>query len=93
MNPMVSLWLGALLRALIGPALTWVALRGGIDAGNTEIALTALVGVLLNVIWVLWVKYRERLHFLKALEMPNYTPESVVRSLAKYDHPSVWERR
>lgn len=89
---MLSLWLGAILRALIGPVLTWVALRSGIDAGNTELAVTALVGVLLNVIWVLWVKYHDRLLFLKALELPNYTPERIVKNLAKFDKPNVWEQ-
>lgn len=90
MNPMLAAWLGALLRALIGPALTWVALRIGMDEGSVVIATAALTGVVLNIGWVLWVKYRDRLLFLTALETPNHLHEGVVAARAKYDPPNVW---
>ncbi len=93
MNPMVSAWLGAALRALLGPALTWIALRIGMDEGDATVATLALTGVLLNVAWVLWVKYRDRLKFLTALESSPNTPEAVVQAMTKFDPPSVWERR
>jgi len=91
-NPMVTAWAGALLRALIGPALTWVALRIGMDQGSVEVATAALVGVLLNIGWVLWVKYRARVQLLTALDMPGGTSEATVQSMARIAPPNVWER-
>lgn len=93
MNPLLSAWLGALIRALIGPALTWVALRIGLDEGDATVATVAVTGVALNVAWVLWTKYRDRLRFLTALDMPGGTPERTVESMARLAPPSAWERR
>lgn len=90
MNPMLSAWLGAALRALLGPALMWVAIRIGFDKGDAELATLALSGVVLNLLWVLWVKYRDRLKFLTALESPNYYTEASVAARVKADPPSVW---
>lgn len=93
MNPMLSAWLGAALRALIGPALTWVALRIGMDEGDATVATLALTGVLLNVLWVLWTKYKDRLKFLTALESPSWATEDAIKARASVDPPSVWVKR
>ena len=94
MNPMLSAWLGAALRALLGPALTWVALRIGMDEGDATVATLALTGLLLNVLWVLWTKYRDRLKFLAALEAPSWVNEDAVAARLKHaDAPSVWVKR
>ena len=93
MNPMLSAWLGAALRALLGPALTWVALRIGMDEGDATVATLALSGLALNVLWVLWTKYRDRIKFLAALESPSYSTEASVQARATFDPPSVWEQR
>ncbi len=93
MNPMLSAWLGALLRAVLGPALTWIALRIGMDEGDATVAALALSGVILNVVWVLWTKYRDRLRFLSALEAQPYMSEQMVKTSAKFNPPNVWETR
>lgn len=93
MNPMLSAWLGALLRAVLGPALTWIALRIGMDEGDATVAALALSGVILNIVWVLWTKYRDRLRFLTAIDASPSMTEQEIKEQAKYDPPNPWGTR
>lgn len=83
MNPLLSAALGSILRHLL-TAIAGVLVTRGIW---TQDEATAYVGgavlALLALGWSIWTKYRGRLRFLLALQMPEGTSEETVKSVEK----------
>jgi hypothetical protein len=89
---MSELWrsfIGSLVRWLLA-GIAGYAVRQGIITEQMSIELVAAIAVgAAGLIWSLWNKYKGRLRFLKALEMPPGADEADVERAVKLDPPKV----
>lgn len=83
MNPLYVTMLGAVLRALLLALFGGWIQQGIWTTGQVEQLALGLAGFLATVVWVLWIKYKDRLHFTAALQTPEGTTENEVRELVK----------
>ena len=90
MNPLIRDILESLLRKGLTAAATYLVTIGLLTEGQATEVIAGLVLVGVSVVWSVWVRYKDRLHFLTAIEAPPGTPEKVVKETAKsLDAPSV----
>lgn len=75
MNPLVSQALGAIFRWLLAMAAGYLVNRGVWTHDDADRYVAAAALALAALVWSLWQKYKSRLHFLTALEMPAGTSE------------------
>jgi hypothetical protein len=83
MNPLLQSALGSILRLFLASLAGWFVQKGvwTADAANEYAAAGAIA--LLTVGWSLWIKYKNRIKFLTALESPAGTPEKVIEAKIK----------
>lgn len=74
---------GSLVRFLLAGVVGYLV-RKGVIAGDLgeELLIAAAIGIP-TLIWSLWQKYKDRLKFLKALELPAGTTETRVEAEIK----------
>lgn len=79
MNPLLQQFLGGLLRT----GLQWLAAglvaKGVFTPDQMEAFITGAILAILTFSWSMWVKYKGRLRFLKAMEMPSGVSEAQVK--------------
>jgi len=83
---------GSVTRWALTALAAFLVRKGVIEGGSAE-AIVAGAGVgLASLTWSLWLKYKDRLHFLTALSMPVGSTEEDVKTAAKQGNgsTSVW---
>jgi uncharacterized membrane protein YqaE (UPF0057 family) len=75
--------LGAALRAILLGLCGGLIEKGIWTTGQVEQLALGLAGFFATVVWILWIKYKDRLHFDAALQTPAGTTESEIRALVK----------
>jgi hypothetical protein len=89
-NPLIRDILESLLRKALTAGATYLVTIGLLTEGQATEVIAGLVLVGVSVAWSVWVRYKDRLNFLTAIEAPPGTPERVVKETAKsIDAPSV----
>jgi hypothetical protein len=83
MNPLLAAALGSILRAALAGAAGYLVNQGIWTADAADQYLAAAVLAILTVAWSLWVKYKDRIKFLTALESPAGTTEAKVDATIK----------
>jgi hypothetical protein len=83
MNPLVAEFLGAVLRWTLQGVFVFLAAQGIITPEQGEKMIVGLIGSLITLAWVLWVKYGQRLKILTSLAAPKGTTEKAVESMIK----------
>lgn len=75
--------LGTAFRTLLASVGAWLINKGYIKENDFETLLVGGVSVLSALIWGIWQKYKSRLEFLAALELPAGAPEEQAKEKAK----------
>lgn len=90
LHPLIKDIIETLLRKGLTVVATYLVTVGLLTEGQATEAVAGLVLVGVSIAWSLWQRYKDRLHFLTAIEAPPGTPEKVVKETAKsMDAPSV----
>lgn len=74
---------GSVLRWALQGFFAWLAAKNIITEQQGTELLLAITGGVIVLVWSLFQKYKSRLAFLTALNMPAGTPEAVVRAEMK----------
>jgi hypothetical protein len=83
MNPLLAQALGAIVRWLLAFVSGWLVQRGiWTEADATQYVAAAAIAIV-ALGWSLWQKYKSRIHFRAALEMPAGTTEAKVAERVK----------
>lgn len=80
MNPILSAALGSLIRWVLAIGAGYFVEHGLWTQADATIYVTAAALGVLSLGWSLWVKYRGRITFLTALEMPKGATEADVKA-------------
>ena len=78
MNPIFQAALGSLLRWALAVGAGWLVQRGIWTEAEALTYVSAAVLAVLSLLWSLWQKYRQRIKFLTALELPKGSTEGTV---------------
>jgi hypothetical protein len=79
MNPLLSEAIGSILRWLLAGAAGWLVQHGIWTQAQSQTYIMAAALAVLSLGWSLWQKYKSRVHFLTALEVPAGTSEDAVK--------------
>lgn len=83
MNPLLQQALGGILRAGLQIVAGVLVAKGIWSSTEAETYVAGAVLAMLTFGWSMWVKYKGRLRFLKAMELPEgVTEEQVKREVA-----------
>lgn len=83
MNPLLVSALGSIFRWGLAFGAGWMVERGIWSQQESTEYVAALAMALASLVWGLWQKYRSRIHFLTALNVPSGTNEQAVAGLIK----------
>lgn len=86
MNPLLSQFLGAILRWALTFAGAWFVQKGIITPDQSELFIGGAITALLSLAWVLWLKYKDRLKLVTALDSRAGTTEREVERIVKAGH-------
>jgi len=76
---------GSLTRFALAGVVGWLVNKGVIDGSlGEELLLAAVIGIP-TLIWSLWQKYKDRLKFVTALNLPAHSTEDDVKAVIKRD--------
>lgn len=78
MNPLLAQALGAIFRLLLAGVAGFLVQHGIWTQADATQYVAAAALALVALAWSLWQKYKSRIHFLTALEMPAGTTETKV---------------
>lgn len=82
---------GSVLRWVLQGFFAWLAAKNIITEQQGTELLLAITGGVIVLVWSLVQKYKSRLAFLTALNMPAGTPEEMVKTAIRSGHrDSVW---
>jgi hypothetical protein len=82
-NPLYVTMLGAILRAVLLGLFGGLIEKGIWTTGQVEQMAVGLAGFLLTVAWILWNKYKDRLHLDAALQAPAGTTHEEIKALVE----------
>jgi hypothetical protein len=83
MNPMVKEIAGAILRWALTAVFAGLVTRGVVTQEQATYAVGGLVGLALTLLWVVWVKWGQRLKIVTALALDSGTTEHELEALIK----------
>ena len=83
MSPLLQNALTSSIRLALAGVAGWLVQRGAWTPDAADQYLTAAALAIVTVGWSLWSRYKSRIKFLTALEMPPGTPEEVVDAKLK----------
>jgi len=82
---------GSVLRWVLQGFFAWLAAKNVITEQQGTELLLAITGGVIVLVWSLFQKYKSRIAFLTALNMPAGTPEEMVKTAVKSgQRASVW---
>jgi hypothetical protein len=80
MNPLLLEALGSIMRWLLAGAAGWLVQHGIWTQAQSQTYVMAAALAVLSLGWSLWQKYKSRIHFLTALELPAGSDEGAVKA-------------
>lgn len=85
MNPLLQQAIVAIIRSLLMVGAGWFIHKGIWETGQATEYMGALAAALVTLGWALWSRYKDRLYFLKALELPSGATPQDVKEAVKAD--------
>jgi hypothetical protein len=78
MNPLFAAILGSFIRWGLTILATWLVEHGVWSSGDSATYVTGLTLGAVTLAWSLWSRYKSRIKFLTALELPSGSSEQYV---------------
>lgn len=87
MPELFKTWIGVIIRMALTVFSTWLVSKKLLTpdqaTGMLDHVAVGIAGVAATLAWSLWQKYRSKLKFFTALELPaNATPDTVAATIA-----------
>ncbi len=83
MNPLALAALGSILRWGLGLVAGFFVSKGVWSDADAATYVTAIVTGILTLGWSLWNKYKDRIHVLTALTLPEGSTENELKAQVK----------